>query len=276
MKQLGFRRGIELRWKITKASILFGFKESLAYSLNNWGNLLSMIFYMVTFLIFLDVLFGRVKTVAGYEYSEMLFFTLIVQINYYLSSLLTLGSIGELDTSINTGELDLWLVKPVPILWYVSFRKVNLGELVFSALPATVPLLVVMSGKWSSIQISFAGFLAGLLCIVLGQVIIHCFQFIIAMTTFFTGEGKSAKNMALEISMFGDMVPFEGYPGWFRVIGFTVIPILVHSALSVSFFLGKSMNYAILIYVFVLTAIFLWLKVKAWNYALRNYSSASS
>ena len=61
---------------------MFGLRESLAYSLNNYGNLLSMIVYMTTYLIFLDILFGRVNMIAGYGYAEMLFFTLIIQINF--------------------------------------------------------------------------------------------------------------------------------------------------------------------------------------------------
>ncbi len=255
---------------------MFGLRESLAYSLNNWGNFLSMIIYMATYLIFLDVLFGRVKTIAGYGYAEMLFFTLIIQINFYLLFIITQANTERLDQSINTGELDLWLVKPVPALWFVTFRKINIGELVFSALPATVPLLLILSGKWSSFHMPFEGVVAGILCILLGQLIIHCFVFIIAMTAFFTGEGKSARNVSVELTMFGDTIPFEGYPKLLKYIGFTIVPFIVQTALAVSYFLGKSTNYYYLIYVFGLAVFFLWLKTAAWKFALRHYSSASS
>lgn len=255
---------------------MFSFKESLAYTMNNYGNFLSMMVYMLMYLVFLDVLFGRVKTIAGYNYSEMLFFTLIVQINYYLTFVFSLTSIDQLDVSINTGELDLWLSKPVPALWYVTFRKINLGDLIFSAIPATIPLIVMLSGKWNLLNISLGGVLAGFVCIILGQIIIHCFQFIISLTAFFTGEGKNARNMAMEIISFGDSVPFEGYPSALKVVGFTLIPNLVHTALSVSFILGKSVNYSFLLYVLLLTLVFLWLKTKLWKFALSHYSSASS
>ena len=48
MKRLEFKKSIKLRWKIISSCTMFGFKESMAYSLNNWGNLLSMIVYMIT------------------------------------------------------------------------------------------------------------------------------------------------------------------------------------------------------------------------------------
>jgi ABC-2 type transport system permease protein len=276
MKRLDFKKEIKIRWMIVSSCTMFGFRESLAYSLNNWGNLLSMVIYMITYLIFLDVLFGRVKMVAGYDYAEMLFFTLIIQINFYLLFVISQANVEKLDESINTGELDLWLVRPVPALWFVSFRKINLGELLFSAFPATIPLLVILSGKWSELNIQFGGVVSGILCIILGQIIIHCYVFLIAMTAFFTGEGKHAKGMSVELVMFGDTIPFEGFPKFMKYIGFTIVPFLVQTALAVSFFLGKSTNYYYLIYIFGLAVFFLWLKTVAWRFALRHYSSASS
>lgn len=276
MKLSEFKRGVKIRWRIITSCTMFGLRESLAYTFNNYGNLLSMVFYMVTYLVFLDVLFGRVKTIAGYDYPQMLFFTLILQVNYYLLFIITQANTERLDVSINTGELDLWLAKPVPDLWFVSFRNINLGELLFSAFPATIPLILILSGKWDGLSFSALGVLTGIMCIILGQVIIHCFVFIIAMTAFFTGEGKQAKNMSVELTMFGDTIPFEGYPRLLKYIGLTIVPFLIQTALAVSFFLGKNTNYYYLWYVLALTILFLWLKVTAWKFALRHYSSASS
>lgn len=276
MKRLDFKKEIQIRWKIVSSCTMFGLRESLAYSLNNWGNLLSMVVYMTTYLIFLDILFGRVNTIAGYGYAEMLFFTLIIQINFYLLFVLTQANTEALDVSINTGELDLWLVKPVPALWFVSFRKINLGELVFSAFPATIPLLIILFGKWSSLQMPFWGVVSGILCILLGQIVIHCFVFIIAMSAFFTGEGKSARGLGVELSTFGDTIPFEGYPKFIKYIGMTIVPFMIQTALATSFFLGKNTNYYYLIYIFALAAFFLWFKTAAWKFALKHYSSASS
>ena len=276
MKLSDFKKALVIRWKILKSSMLFSFKESLVYTLDNYGNFLSMIIYMITYLVFIDVLFGRVKLVAGYNIGQMLLFTLIIQINYYLTSIFSLQSIDQLDTSINTGELDLWLAKPVPALWYVTFRKINLGELLFNAFPATIPLLIMLSGYWSSLRFSLPGVFAGTLSLFMGQIIIHCYQFIIGLTAFFTGEGKNARNLSTELSMFGDMVPFEGYPQFIKALGLTIVPCLIHSALSVSLMLGKTTNYLILLYVLGLMILFLLAKSYLWKFALRHYSSASS
>lgn len=276
MKLLDFKRGVKIRWKIITSCTMFGLRESLAYALDNWGGLLSMVTYMITFLIFLDILFGRVKLIAGYDYSEMLFFTLIAQINFYLTYVFSLISIERMGDSVNSGTLDLWLVKPVPALWYVTFQRIKLGDLLFSAFPATIPLLIMLSGRWSEFQVNFGGFISGVLCILMGQIIIHCFQFMMSLTAFFTGEAKNARNMSLELSIFGDTIPYEGYPNFVKVIGLSVVPFIVHTALATSFLLGKNTNYFMLVYVFGLMVVFLGAKSALWKVALRHYSSASS
>ncbi|KKT66352.1 MAG: hypothetical protein UW60_C0025G0012 [Candidatus Woesebacteria bacterium GW2011_GWA2_44_33] len=67
MKPLVFEE-VKIRWVILKANTLFTLKESLAYSLNNWGGLASTITYMLTYLVLLSAIFGRIKTLAGYNY----------------------------------------------------------------------------------------------------------------------------------------------------------------------------------------------------------------
>ncbi|HSV94992.1 MAG TPA: ABC-2 family transporter protein [Spirochaetia bacterium] len=276
MKRLDFKRGVKIRWKIITSCTMFGLRESLAYTLDNWGGLLSMATYMITYLIFLGVLFGRVNLIAGYNHSEMLFFTLITQINFYMTYVFSLISIERMGDSVNTGTLDLWLVKPVPALWYVTFQRIKLGDLLFSAFPATIPLLIMLFPRWSGFQMNWVGIVSGILLIIIGQVIIHCFQFMMSLTAFFTGEAKNARNMSLELSIFGDTIPFEGYPNFVKAIGLTAIPFMVHTALAVSFFLGKSTNYFMLVYAFGLMVVFLWGKIVLWKFALRHYSSASS
>ncbi|KKS92794.1 MAG: hypothetical protein UV68_C0035G0004 [Candidatus Collierbacteria bacterium GW2011_GWC2_43_12] len=78
MKQSVFEE-IRIRWVILRANALFSLRESLAYSLNNWGGLASTVVYMLTYLVFLSAIFGKVKSVAGYNYSEILLFTLVTQ-----------------------------------------------------------------------------------------------------------------------------------------------------------------------------------------------------
>lgn len=275
MNLLEFKSAVRLRWKITTASVLFSAKESLAYVGNNYGSLASTVFYTITYLMFITVLYGNVKTLAGYTYPEMLLFIFFTQLNFYFTWIFSRDNIDSLTKSVNTGELDLVLSKPIPALWFVSSRRININELLFSAAPAMIPLIILLTLNMSGISINKSGLFLAFVCLIFAQIMVHCFQFIISLTCFWTGEGKYINNAAMELSTFGE-IPWEGYPGWFKIIGTTLIPCLVGAGITTSLALGKTTNYLIVVFLFFMTVSFIGLKILAWKFALKHYSSASS
>ncbi len=274
MKQSVFEE-IKIRWEIIKVNAMFTLKESLAYSMNNWGGILSTVTYMLTYLVLISAIFGRVKTLAGYNYSEILLFTLIGQLNFYLTWIWSIKGIEKLGDHIKTGKLDLILTKPIPALWYVTFQSIDLFMLFFEMWPATLPLIYLLI-KNADFQISGVGLIYGLICFVSGHIAIHCFQFLFTLLTFWTGESKGLNNLSYQIAFFDEAVPFEGYPDWAKGMATTALPFLISTALTTSFVLGKTTDTRwVWLSIFVMVA-FLIIKIKAWNLALRHYSSASS
>lgn len=274
MKLLVFEE-IKVRWVILKANTLFSFKESMAYSLNNWGGLASTVVYMLTYLVFLSAIFGRVKSLAGYNYSEVLLFTLVGQLNFYLSWVWSVTNIDRLGESVKTGGLDLVLTKPLPALWYVTFQKVNLFMLVFEMWPATVPLLYLLVRSMNFV-ISVRGLLLGVITFFAGHIALHCFQFCISLFSFWTGEYKNLNGLSYQLAFFGDAVPFEAYPKVLVGLGVSVVPFLINTALTTSFILGRTTDVAWMWYSLLVMILFLVIKKMAWEKALRAYSSASS
>ncbi len=275
MKQSVFEP-ISIRLAILKANTLFSLKESLAYSLNNWGGLASTITYMITYLIFLSALFGRIQNIAGYRYSEALLFTLIVQFNFYLIWVWSMTNLERLGEDIKSGKLDLILSKPLPSLWYVTFQKINLFTLVFEMWPATLPLLYLVI-KHLDFSITPLGVFYGVLTLILGQIAIHCFQFLVTLLTFWTGESKGLVGISYQVAFFGsDAIPLEAFPNSIILLGLTAVPFLAHTALTTSYVLGRTTSPIWLLLVLFATIIFLFIKIKAWNFALKHYTSASS
>lgn len=275
MKQSVFEP-IKIRLEILKANTLFSLKESLAYSLNNWGGLASTITYMLTYLVFLSALYGRVETIGGYRYSEALLFTLMVQLNFYLIWVWSMTNLEKLGYDIKTGKLDLILSKPLPPLWYVTFQKINLFTLIVEMWPATLPLLYLLF-KHLDFSVTPLGLFYGALTLFLGQIATHCFQFLFTLLTFWTGESKGLTGISYQIAFFGsDAIPLEAFPKSVIFLGITAIPFLTHTALTTSYILGRTTSPFYLILALASTTIFLFIKIKAWNFALKHYASASS
>ena len=131
MEFKNLKKAIHLRLIILKANTIFSFKESLAYVYNNWGGLASTMTYMITYLIFLSIIYSRVDSIAGYNYSQMLLFTFVGQLSFYSIWIWSHQNIVRLGQDVNSGKLDLILSKPLPALWYVTFQKINLTMLFF-------------------------------------------------------------------------------------------------------------------------------------------------
>ena len=275
MMRSGFKQAITLRWKLLKACTLFSFKEATAYAGNNYGNAMSTVMYMITYLVFIGALFNKVKLVAGYSYGEVLFLTLITQISFYIIWSISISNTDLLSKNVKSGDLDLWITRPVPLLWFVTFQKININSLLVDAIPATTPLLFLVAKNFN-VQMEPMNILAGLAILIMGIVISHCFQFILNLSCFWTGENQNMRNMAFELTFFGDSIPFEGYSTNFRRTAMFFIPSIITATLSTSVMLGKSTSMLVVPGVFGIMMLFLGLNIWVWKMALRHYSSASS
>lgn len=278
MKQLEFKNlksAINIRLTILRANTIFSFREGLAYVYNNWGGLASTMTYMITYLVFLSIIYSRVSLIAGYSYSEMLLFTLVGQLSFYSTWTWSYGNIARMGQNVNSGKLDLILSKPLPALWYVTFQKIDLPMLLFHGLPALIPLLYLMV-KNLNFTISPAGIPLAILTFILGQIAIHCFGFILGLFVFWTGQNKSVVGLGYKLMFFGDAIPLEAYPGKIIILGLTAVPFLTHIALTTSYLLGRTTSLGWLGLLFITTVVFIWGKIKLWNLALKRYSSASS
>lgn len=270
MKQWEFRD----YWKLLKANIRFSANSSFAYYMNNFGSLASTMFYMLSYVIFLTAVFSKFKLVAGYNYSEILLLSLVGQMNFYLMWSFSLNNIIGLGESVKTGELDLILTKPLPHLFFLTFRKIDLNLLVFGVLPSISPVLFMLS-RSHDFKITLVGFALAMINYFFGQIASHCFTFICNLPSFWTGEYRGFKNLSHELIWFSESLPFEGYPKSVQFLGVFIIPNLIHSAVTTSLLLGR-MDGRVVLVTGMVAGLFLLLKQRCWDIALRHYSSASS
>ncbi len=270
-----FKGGFSIRWKIIRANTRYSAQESVAYAANNWGSLASTVIFMITFLVFVSAIYGNVKTIAGYSYSEMLVFVFVAQINFYLTWGFSLPNVLKLGQGVKIGELDLYLTKPIPHLWFVTFRKIDLVLLFSNAIPSLIPLMYLLIKNYN-LHLTFQNFFVGIVMIILGQIFLHCFQFILLLGSFWTGESRGFELLTYQLGNYNEPIPFEGYPADFRNWGFVILPVIFHTALTSSYLLGKTTSMSLFLLVLSATIIALMAKNLVWKLALRQYSSASS
>lgn len=275
MKRSEYKIKIYKKIKILKSTVIFGWKESMAYSANLWGALWSTLAYIATYLFFLEAIFNRTKVVAGYSQNEILLLTVIIQITFLITFTFSLLNIDELSELIRKGDLDLILIKPLPHLFYVTFKKIDLVGVMLNVVTSVIPVVWMLLKK-GGVNLEFNNFIAGSWIMIMGMVAIHGFQFSINMAVFILGKTKNLSRLAMELTNFGGGIPFEGFDNWFRIIGLVLVPCLLPTALATSVMLGKSSGLGWMVLSTMIAIMFLFFKKYLWEEGLKKYQSASS
>lgn len=275
MKLLEFKKTLVQRFNIVKASSVFAFRKEVAYSGNNWAGIISTTFYTLSMLLFVDIIFGNTKQIAGYSHNEMLFYFFMGQLTYYSNWHLAMINIHDLITDVNKGNLDMVLIKPVPALFYLSTRNIGGFRMATDALPPT--LAIIFSINWSSLSILPANLIYGIFIFLFGSICLYVFQFLAALPVFWLGESESIVDLAGFIGAgSGSMIPLEGFSRPLQITFGTIVPILIATGFSTSAILGKTDAFPLFIWSFIIAIVFTNIRSLAWKYAIKNYTSASS
>ncbi len=275
MKLLGFKQSLLDRLSLVKSIIIFTFQKETAYWANNWTSAVSTTVYTLAMLVFINVLYQNVRTVVGYDKNEMLVFFMMGQITFYLTWLLSYQNLNDFIVDVNRGDLDLLLTKPIPALFYMSFKKIPLLSILRDGVPPTTA--VVLSINWSALHPSWWMVVSAIALLILGQLCLHVVQFLATVPVIWLGESKSILKITTIFEHYaGRFIPLEGFSVGGRVAFGVIIPVMVAASFSTSVLLGKSDAGLMLLWGTIISAVALYVRLVVWHLALRNYTSASS
>lgn len=275
MKLSEFKESLKERLNLIKANTIFTAQKELAYAGNNWASALSTTFFTFSILIFIKVIYSNVKLVAGYSYNEMLLYFFVYQMTYYGNHFFTTRNLEDLILDVNKGNLDMILVKPVPSLFFLMTRTVDLVSIVIDAIPPF--LAIIFSINWSSLKISPSLAFIAVVVWILGLIALHTFQILAALPVFWFGESHNLLDLASNTTAAsGTMIPLEGYNQNLQKLLGTIIPMLIAGGFTTSILLGKSNPIFLFVWAFIVAIIAIIVRNIAWKFALKHYTSASS
>jgi len=258
---------------ILKANIINSYKIQTAYFFENWASIGSTVFYTLTMLLFIKIIYANVNVFAGYNESEMLFLVLFGQLNFYTDWLWSTNNINALIGSVRSGYLDMILIKPIPSLFVVTFRDISIVNRIKDGIPNLLLLSLLID--WSQINTTPTRVVLGILIFICGQIAWHCFRFLFALPVFFIGQSSQIFQLSGTLNSTNN-IPLEGFTGTLKNIFISIIPSLIAAQTSVSVMLGKSNPFIMVSVALGVATVFMLLKNIGWKVALRNYSSASS
>lgn len=268
---------LKIRIKLLLLSLYFTFKADTAYVFNNWGNIISGTAFIISALIFNDALYSNTNSIAGLNRDQMLFFMGMSQLCFYTFAALIWQNIRILVQDVNSGQLDLILTKPIPSLFYCSFKIIDIFSVLRDYLPGM--FILILSINFNNINFEVINLIAGLIILFLGVLISGIIHFISALPVFWLGESSNLIDLSFFVEY--DLVhpiPFEGW-GFSREVKYLflfIIPFLISAGLSTFVVFGKINTLLALNFTFIVFILFSLLKTFLWKLALRAYTSASS
>jgi ABC-2 type transport system permease protein len=275
MKLSEFKEGIKDRLMVLKANIIFNVQKDLAYPANNWGNISSTILFTVTTVLYINILYGNIHSVAGYTYNEMLVLLLFFQLTYYENWFINLRGIYEMILDVNKGNLDMLLTKPAPAYFYISTRQISIISAITESIIPLAALVYLIN--WGSVHMLPINILLAALVNLMGVLILHTISLLASLPVFWLGESQSVVDLAMSVSASSSMlIPLEGYGANIRMFLSTLLPILIPAAFSASILLGKGNIYLLFGWALGMTIVALILRKVLWDLAVRHYTSASS
>lgn len=263
---------MKLRLKILTANIKNTFQNEVAFFANNIGNVFSTVFYTIVAVVFINALFVNVKAIAGYSKNDMLFLFLAGQLSFYIFAIWTEDNRDLLHADVKTGNLDFLLIRPVPALFFISCRKINLLGILRDGLPTVILVSYIIN--WGALNLNPISAIFGIAIFVLGQLAWNGLSYLFVFPVFWLDEASNISKTAWSLGE-TNHIPYEGLEGKIKATLITLIPSFLTAAVPVSVALGKSDKYVMFTLTLIVTVIFSFLKRFMWKKALNNYTSVA-
>lgn len=231
--------------------------------------LLAKILRFAIFTVFIVILVGKTSALAGYTLDQTIFFYLSFNLVDMLAQLF-FREVYRFRPQVVSGNFDFFLIKPFSPL----FRSLATGPDLMDFL-TLIPLLGAIIYFIARLQIyDLLNIFLYILLIGTGFVIALSFHILVLALAIMTTEIDHAIMVYRDIVALGRM-PIDIYREPIRGFITFIIPVGIMMSFPAKSLLGL-LSPIFIIYAIFFTIILFLTSLKIWDYALKQYSSASS
>lgn len=267
------RKGVKLSsyWRVWLRLLSLQFETQIA---NSRGAavlfILSKLFRLATAFLFVYVIVGQAKMLAGYTLSQAIF--ILALFNWISTSTqLFFRGVYMFRDRVSNGTFDFYLLNPLNELFYSLFSYTDPLDLILM-----FPYTGIVIWAWVATDAPFTilSILLLIFCIFLISVIVFSLHVcIIAIGVMYLEVDNT-------IMLYRDLEKMAAFPvdiyGKYLGSALTyVLPFALLATVPAKLIFGM-LNPAILTIFTVIAILYLYLSLKFWNHALKSYSSASS
>lgn len=254
-----------------RAIIRASFTREAEFRANFLFGILRQVLWLISFIFFIDVIFQNTSNLAGWSKADVLVVLALSRLIEGLINSFFSGNLAELPWTVQSGEFDFFVVKPLPVQLYTAFRKVNLYNLgnLAGGLALLLYALSLRAHAVSGTQV-----VLGCIFAALGLTIYYCIMIITASLVFYFERLEAVYALS---SLYTEplTVPFTVFPRAPRLALTYFLPLAFVVFVPAQAVTGR-LSWGYVPIGIAMAVIFLILANLAWRAGLRKYSSASS
>ena len=260
------RKYVGLYWAFFRASLT----ADLEFRANFALRIVTDIFWYVAQILSFELLYNFTDHIGTWHRPEMRIFLGVLFVVDAVTMVMLQSNLDVIGESVRKGTLDLLLSKPVNSQFMISLQRVSTAHL------GNFVLAVGYLG-WacaSSEGFSWPRLFWLILMVPCGVLVFYAFRFLFATATvIYTGAGN-IQYLFYHLYRLG-MRPDTIYAPWLKYAVLTVLPMGLIASVPARLVLGTG-NPWLGAWAVVMAAFALWFSSRLWEYALKNYTSASS
>lgn len=244
----------------------------MAFRANFISSIVTEIAFLMSKALYIVVIYSVGYSINGVTPHQMLMFigsyTLITGVMdsvYY-------PNIAAIPGYIRSGELDIYLTKPISIQFLASFRNFSIGLGIPNVLAGGI--LIVISWMMSEVPVTFLNIIGYITFTLIGSVITYPLLLFPTIFAFWFVKTDALYNLTFSLWDFNNM-PMTIYNKIIQRIGIFLLPIFLLTNFAPMFVFGM-LPLTHIIFAFLAVPVFIGLVTLFWNMAIKNYSSASS
>jgi len=258
--------------KVWAMLIRINFMSQMEYRTNFVSGILMEAGYLLAKIMYVIVVYQAGRGIAGYGPDEILVFigTFVALTGLYAGLLAT--NLFQLSTLVRDGSFDMLLVKPVSTQFLASFRRSEIGALLFDTIAGIIMVIVGLLRIGTGLDVigvvGWAFFMAS------GAAVGYALWVIPMTFVFRIVRADAIAGLADSFWDFNN-VPMIVYGRVGQAIGVFVIPIFVITNFPAIFALGR-MPPVYFIWGFVAPVLFGFIASRLWKAGLKHYASGGN
>lgn len=270
-KDLCLRRHMKKSLKLFILLFKINGMQEAEYRVNMVVNSLMNIGWILSYIIFTQLIFGHVTSIAGWTRPEVVLLVITHILSADLLMFSVLPGLSNLTEKIKRGSLDQLLTKPVSPRLALAIFDQNIDDSV--RMPILVILLIILSRNINPIPSALV-YITYFVLIILGSFILYNVFFILHTTAFWLIDLFNIDHLTNNISGVAQIPP-DAFSIKIRLVLCYLLPTVFIAAVPTRILLGGPILPSLILAIIVAIITFI-ISQMFWNFALKHYSSASS